>query len=306
MELRHLRYFVVAAEELNFGRAATRLHVSAPAVSRLISGLEQDLDVALFERVSRGVRLTPAGESLFDDARRILGEIEQSCERARNVASGKKGVLRLAFNRTSAPHPAFREAIRLFHQAMPEIGLEISELSTAKQLEALTAGKMDLAFTYVRSRDIRKFEYREVERGDVMLVLANTHPLAKRRQIKLADLKAENFVVLRGATHLPSILLQACKAAGFTPNIVQQFDRQSAVFYAVSVGIGLTMAYEAQAADKPSTVVFRKLADLNEHMYLDLIWKKGNRSPSLQKFVALVWSKRKTADKRASRAAATA
>src|SRR4051812_41248463 len=124
MELRHLRYFTVAGEELNMRRAAARLHVTPPAVSRLILDLEVELGAQLFERLPRGVRLTPEGRSFYNDARQMLHDLELASERVRRINRGQAGRLRLGMSRTATAHPVIRRSILIFHKAMPNIEVE--------------------------------------------------------------------------------------------------------------------------------------------------------------------------------------
>ena len=148
MELRHLRYFVAAAEEEHFSRAAERLCVSRSAVSQIISDLEEELGTQLFERKTRGVKLTTAGAVYLQRLQRIFGDLAQATEVTKRVGSGKVGTLNLGYGSATLHHPVFRAAIKQLHNDCPQIALSLFEGSSIEQLQALRAGTVHLRFTH--------------------------------------------------------------------------------------------------------------------------------------------------------------
>src|SRR5882724_3925720 len=140
MELRHLRYFVGVGEEQHFGRAAERLHVAQPALSRQIQDLEKEIGFRLFERLPRGVKLSAAGKLFLEDARRILGEVQEATRRAERVASGKAGTLRVGFVESISWHGVVPEFFRRFRQRQPDAELQLKPLSSLQQIEGVESG----------------------------------------------------------------------------------------------------------------------------------------------------------------------
>ena len=143
MELRHLRYFVGVAEEQHYGRAAERLYVAQPSLSRQIQDLERELGYALFERIPRGVRLTAAGKLYLDDARRILKDVQDATRRAERVASGKAGTLRIGIATALSWNGMVAKSFREFRRRQPEVALELHHLVSIHQIEAIVAGRLD-------------------------------------------------------------------------------------------------------------------------------------------------------------------
>ena len=145
MELRHLRYFVAVAEELNFRRAAERLHLAQPALSSQIKALEEELDVRLFERTTRVVRLTQAGRLFLNEARGVLGAAAQAEQLARKAEHGIVGTLRVGVIAPAAS-PWLARALRHFHQRFPGVQLSLSEITSTEQLRRLRLGELDAGF----------------------------------------------------------------------------------------------------------------------------------------------------------------
>jgi len=298
MELRHLRYLVAAGETENFRSAARRLHVSPPAITHLIHALERELEFDLFERLPRGIRLTPEGRSLLADAQKLLLDLDRACERAKRVSRGQIGTLRISFNNSSAAHPVMRQAIRAFHVAHPEVEIDLFELRSKEQLLALREEKFDAGFAHVRERSESDLDYFEIQRNDVMLALPVFHRLANRRKIQLTDLRDESFVIIQQSIAENDILLEACRAKGFSPRIARETYNYATMLNMVSVGIGLAIINAAQAEAWPEAVLFKKVVDLPAKLHLDLIWRRGDRSPIVANFVETVMSIMKSAPKK--------
>src|SRR5580765_8039748 len=146
MELRHLRYFVGVGEEQHFGRAAERLHIAQPALSRQIQDLEKEIGFRLFERLPRGVKLSAAGKLFLEDARRILGELQEATRRAKRVASGKAGTLRVGFVESISWHGVVPEFFRRFRQKQPGAELTPVPMLSLAQVEAIRSGRLDAGF----------------------------------------------------------------------------------------------------------------------------------------------------------------
>src|SRR5580765_4416541 len=146
MELRHLRYFVWVGEEQHYGRAARRLRVAQPALSRQIQDLEEELGFKLFERLPRGVKLTAAGRLFLEDARRVLQELNEAAARAARVASGRSGTLRVGFTENSSWRGVVPDSFRRFRQQQPDAELQLKPAASLEQLEAMRSGRLDGGF----------------------------------------------------------------------------------------------------------------------------------------------------------------
>jgi DNA-binding transcriptional LysR family regulator len=219
-ELRHLRYFVVVAEELNFSRAATRLHMAQPPLSVAIRQLEQELGTDLFVRTSREVRLTDAGRALLDGARRTLAEADRAVEGARRAGTGELGQLRLGFSWSARFEtlPALGQAFQASH---PDVELLSQEMWNAQMIGELLAGKIDVAISLCPELE-SGIDSDAIRSERVVAVLAASHPLAARETVAVADLADESFMFFprQLAPRLYDALTGVCRGAGFEPKLL--------------------------------------------------------------------------------------
>src|ERR1700682_1345154 len=148
MELRHLRYFLAVGEEQHYGRAAQRLHVAQPALSRQIQYLERELGFKLFDRLPRGVKINPAGKLFLDDARRILQQVNEAAARAGRVARGQSGTLRVGFTENASWHGVVPDSFRRFRERQPDAELQLSPLTSLEQIETVRSGRLDAGFVF--------------------------------------------------------------------------------------------------------------------------------------------------------------
>src|SRR5262249_12733870 len=226
VELRHLRYFVAVGEEEHFGRAAERLHVVQPALTRQVRQLEEEIGCALFERLKRGVRLTEAGKSFLHEAGRLLAELGHSVDRTRLVAQGKVGRLRVGFADTATYSGKLPSILRDFRARWPDVQLELFPSSSVATGEQLREREGDVAFVYMLPTNLRELKSHRISVERYVLALPQTHPLVKRKQVRLRDLEREPFVWFPRAV-APLIydrVLSTCHAAGVTLNIVQEVN----------------------------------------------------------------------------------
>jgi DNA-binding transcriptional LysR family regulator len=287
MELRHLRYFAVAAEEENFHRAAERLHVTQSALSRRIHDLEVELGVQLFDRGQKRVRLSAVGRAYYDDTTRILKDIESANARSRRVAKGELGVLTLALNDTVVRHTIVSQAFHAFRSAYRDVELKLDPTPWASLVDALTSGNVDAAFLYTRPADSPLFDYIPIATDEFLLALPSSHPLAQRAELRLADLSGEPFL-WQPREPMPYIhdrLIAACQAGGLTPRIVQHLMSESARLHLVSVGMGFTFVTSSFRNYSVENVVTRPLADLSLPLTLELCWRRDNRPLILDNFI---------------------
>src|SRR5829696_8369374 len=230
MELRHLRYFVVVAEELHFGRAAERLHIAQPPLSRQIRDLERELGTPLFERVPRGVELTAAGRAFLPEARLTLAQAERAQRTAQRAARGESGRLRVGFVEAATYSGILPEVLGFFRMHLPNIGLSLFEMDALQQAEALHDGRIDLGILHSAPADAERWLRAEPVYADPLVAaVPDTHRVApnaspRRRRIALDELAADPFVLFPRPTApvLYDDVIARCRAAGFSPRVAQE------------------------------------------------------------------------------------
>ena len=183
MELRHLRYFVAVGEDQHYGRAARRLRVAQPALSRQIQDLEEEVGFKLFERLPRGVKLSAAGKHFLEDARRILQEVNEAAARAARVARGLSGTLRVAFTEDAAWWGVVPESFRRFREMQPDAELQLEPLGSLDQLEAIRSGRLDAGFVYNPPKADPELDGLPVAMRRFELAAPTGHPLTKLREV---------------------------------------------------------------------------------------------------------------------------
>ena len=230
MELRHLRYFVAVAEELHFGRAAERLHIAQPPLSRQMHDLEREVGTMLFERVPRGVELTPAGAAFLPEARLTLAQAERAQRTALRAASGETGRLRVGFVEAATHSGILPDVLSFFRMHLPAVGLSLFELDPAQQAESFRSGRIDLGILNSAPLDAdRWLKVESIYSEPLVAALPKAHRLASRVKIKLADLAAESFVLFPRPIDPPLFdgIIARCRAANFSPRVPSVATRTS-------------------------------------------------------------------------------
>lgn len=292
MELRHLRYFVVAAAEENFNRAASRLNIAQPALSRQIRDLEDDLGVALFDRSIHRVKLSPVGRVFLDDAQRILRDVEKARERARRAARGQSGLIRVGFNRISGRQMMLPISLRAYRTAHPDVEVELSPLFAQKQIDALRKGQLDAGFFCFRPQDDPDFGYVDFGREEIVLALPRDNPLAAKADLSLLDLVDEPFVYFPRSFNalMYDHVMGQCTAGGLTPRIVQEVITEEALLSLVSVGMGVTFVGSSIRSPYEDLVTYRRLNGFSCFVDLELVWRRSSESNVLLNFVDTIRS----------------
>ncbi len=240
MELRHVRTFLVLAEQLHFGHAARTLRVAQSAVSQTLRSLEEELGVVLLSRTKRSVSLTAAGAQFVDYARASLAQLEQGAAAARHAASGEEGELRLHFTLMAAL-TALPRAVARFQNAYPRVRLTITPGGSTEQLEAIRRGQCDIGFMAFK-RDLAPLATEVIARAALVAVLPSRHALARRPKLELADLAGERFIFLKQQSE-PQIyqhFLANCARAGFEPQVVMEVEHVEALLSFVAAGVGVS------------------------------------------------------------------
>jgi LysR family transcriptional regulator, benzoate and cis,cis-muconate-responsive activator of ben and cat genes len=244
MELRHLRYFVTVAEELNVSRASARLRISQPAVSRQLRDLEDELGVELFHRGKAGLKLTPAGEAFLAHARDLLRRSGDAVKQMEAFTARAKETLTIGY---IAPvlSSILTPGLRRFSEHYPDVEVVLREMSPADQLKALRERRVDLALIGNPCLEVEgEFAVTVLTRIPLQAVLPDNHLLALRKRIALSELEGENFIgfVDEKFPGRNAAICAAGQAAGFTPRFRRHVDNLTALLATVGAGKGVTLA----------------------------------------------------------------
>ncbi len=289
MELRHLRYFVAVGEEQHYGRAAQRLHLAQPALSRQIQDLEEEIGFKLFDRLARGVKISAAGKFFLEDARRILQLVNEAAARAKRVALGQTGALRVGFVESISWHGVVPNAFRQFCQRQPEAELQLRPLSSLEQMEAVADGRLDAGFVFAIANISRELAQLPVASLNLMLAAPRGHSLTKLKKLRLRDLSDCSFIWFprRESPAYYDRLMQECFRGGLkTPRIVQEAVNEATILSLVSCRMGVAFVSGATRWRCPAGVVLLPVVDLDLPLPFALVWRNDNASPLLAKFVA--------------------
>lgn len=288
MELRHLRYFVAVAEELHFGRAAQRLRIAQPPLSRQIRDLEREVGAPLFERHARGVELTAAGAAFLPEARLTLAQAERSVRTAQRAAQGETGRLRVGFVEAATWSGILPEVLGFFRMHLPNIGLSLFEMDPKEQADAFRDGRIDVGIMHGGLAEADKSLHVEPLYADPMVAaLPHTHRLAGRTRLALADLAAEPFVLVQrpAAPELFDALVARCRDAGFSPRVVQDAAGWHTIAGLVAAGVGVAFVPRSLAQHARPRVAYRPVRDLGVELAMAVAWRKGRQSPVRERFV---------------------
>ncbi len=273
MHLRHLVSFVAVTESLNFSRAAEELHIAQPAVSQQIRALEEELGVALFDRLGKKVTLTDAGRALLPYARQILAMVEAAENEVRERGQLKRGRTSLGAPPTVSTHllPA-----RLTHFKQEHPGLEVTlrEAGTKTLLASIEDGKLDLAIvsTDVLPENVDSTPF--LEEAYVLAVSARHPFLGNRQSIKITDLASEPFILFPEGYTLREVTLTACRRAGFEPKVALDGGAMQSALEFVGAGLGVALVPEL-ALTETNNIHALRIADQTLQRHLGLVWLRG-------------------------------
>jgi DNA-binding transcriptional LysR family regulator len=286
IELRHLRYFLAVAETLHFSKAARRLGMAQPPLSQQIKRLEQMLGHALFERTTRGVKLTAAGQLLARRARSTMQKVDEDLAQVRRLGRGEEGTLTVGFS-GSVMFTELPAAIQSFRRRYPKVELRLRELVTSAQIAALLNGQIDLAFLRdgdptegIRITTLLKEKY--------VAVLPEAHPLARRRTLSVKALEGEPFIMFarRMGPLAYDRTIACCEGSGFRPNIVQDAPQWLTLVRLVAAGLGVSLAPACVARVAMPGAVYREVKAACRTS-IDLGVKAGAESVLARNFIEI-------------------
>jgi len=290
MELRHLRYFVAVAEELNFTRAAARLGIGQPPLSQQIRDLETELGTQLFHRVPHGAELTEAGREFLAEARGVLGGAERAKEVARRAHRGEIGRLALGFPGSAAFNPLVSATIRNFRRSWPKVLLSLEELNTFPLLERLLRGDLHAAFIRPGPQEPEGIRLRRLPDEPMLIALPASHPLAAEPELPLTALANESFVLFRRGMGLSLYdqIVQSCRDAGFDPVIGQGAQQISSVVNLVAADLGVSIVPKSIAQITLDGVVYRPIVGPAPSASLALATPRDSRSTLTRNLLSLL------------------
>ncbi len=286
MELRHLRYFVAVAEEGHFGRAARRLHIAQPPLSRQIRALEDELGFPLFDRSRRRIEMTPAGQVFLARVRRLFEMLDATVIEARRASKGELGRIAVGYP-SSVAYTGLTEMLRAFHARSPKVDLVLREMPPQDQILALKEGRLDVGFVRAPLDD-PTLASEPVRTEPLVVALPDDHPLTTRKRIALGDLAREPFVSFpraRGPSYF-DLLMRLCHDAGFTPNIVQEAPQLDMVSL-VAAGFGVALVPRSLRHVRREGLVYKPLEGAPETTLL-VAWRPDNHSPVVRDFLDVV------------------
>ena len=287
MNFRQLRYFVVVAEELHFGRAASKLHMAQPPLSMQIKRLEETIGVLLFERTKRQVKLTPAGSVLYKEAQQILAQVASAQKKVQQAARGELGDLSVAFV-SSAMYSVLPPWISRFRQQYPSVTLHLQERTTMEQIESLLAQQIDIG--YVRPPVLNEsIDSRCVWQENLVVALPVDHSLSKRRRISVRDLSSVSFILFPRAlaTDLYDNIISFCQQAGFSPDIVQTAAQLQTLLGLVAAGLGVAIVPAATQKLQREGVCYKPFVEATPTTELRVVWRADDKSATVANFLAL-------------------
>jgi DNA-binding transcriptional LysR family regulator len=286
METRHLRYFIAVAEERHFGRAADRLHMAQPPLSQQIKQLEEQLGTLLFTRTTRKVELTAAGEMLLERGRRILEDLETLESDVTQVGTGVQGILRIGFA-GSATYRLMPQIVREAKDKLPGVQLKVrGEMLTPQMVDGLEDHSLDVAILRppVRSAGL---ELKFLEHDELVVALPDDSPLVAFETISLEQLAGERFISYPANSAVNEAFIDACRKAGFYPDVVQEARETSTLLSFVAAGTGVALIPTTTRTLSIRGTVFRALKDAPV-VDLAMAWRGADTRPLVARFTELL------------------
>jgi DNA-binding transcriptional LysR family regulator len=289
MELRHLRYFVTVAEELNFTRAAKRLGMEQPPLSQQIRHLEREVGTALFQRLPRGVALTDAGRAFLADAGAILAQVRQATDNAQRVARGNRGRIRVGMINSAPFHPFVPQVIREFGQRYPDVVLTLEENITPALAESVLDGSVDVAFVRPLLGEAPDLALETLFDEDMVVALPEGHRLTRLRRLPLSALANESFVLFPRpvGSGLYDEIIAACRRAGFGPHVGHEVRQVTSIANLVAADLGVSLVPASMQQVLSTGVVYRPIEGDAPRARMSLVRRRDDPSATVRNMVEL-------------------
>jgi LysR family transcriptional regulator, benzoate and cis,cis-muconate-responsive activator of ben and cat genes len=288
MELRHLRYFVAVAEAENVTRAATKLHVSQPALSRQIHDLEDEIGFSLLERSAKSVRLTAAGKVFLTEAQAVLQRADEAVKKARAAVGGTQGEIHVGYA-PSLTVQILPPMLRAFQGEFPRVRVSLHDLSSEEMIEQLGTKKLQVALT-VRppAKMLRGLSFVEIARYAIVVAVAPSHPLAKSKAITLQQVAPEPLIGLNRADYPESYveIKRLFAAVGLKPNFIEEHEGGTGIITAVEAGRGIALVPSSLACIVGTRVKLLPLKPALPPIPVGAVWRKDSETELVKKFVA--------------------
>ena len=287
MELRHFRYFLALAEELHFGRAAARLHISQPPLSQQIQDLERELGAQLFYRTKHKVELSEAGTSLVEEARRVLTQVDWATRVVSRVSRGETG--RLTIGTVTAEKPIVVRSLRTFAKSYPDVHIELRSLSSPAQLQLVQEGRLDVGFV-ILPLAATELVLETVAHEPLVAALPRQHPLSAQTRVPIRSLAGEPSVLFPRVLS-PGYydqLIVSCRNAGFSLNVVHEVDSIYTALALVAAGVGISLVPASLQDGRSKDIVFRELQGRVPRVECGMLYNEASRSSVLKSFVEVV------------------
>lgn len=288
MELRHFSAFLAVAQELHFGRAAETLHIAQPALSQMIRSLEKDLDVQLFERTTRRVRLTSSGEALLEPARAIQAQVEGARRIARAAKEGVVGRVRIGFGGTSGYSILSLLAREVAHR-QPGISLELHpQTYSGESALAVRDGTMDMGI--ISPPAPAGIAVHVIRQERVMVAVPSSHELAETESVSMADLKEQPFITYAPShgSQVREAMMRLADQAGYLPHIAQEAPDPYSLLALVGAQVGIAIVVESSNHIRIDGVTYVRLVEGGDAFTLALGWRRNNPSKALARVVEIV------------------
>ncbi|OIV39602.1 LysR family transcriptional regulator [Flavobacterium johnsoniae] len=278
MELRHLKYFLAVAEELNFTKASEKLFISQPPLSRQIIELEQELQAKLFIRNNKKVELTEAGKYLQKEAKELFQKLERISLKTKKIAENVSGEFRIAYI-SSIYSAVISELIQYLKTQFPYVNFKLFEVSTTKQINALEQGKIEMGIirSPIKSPTIKSYLWFQ----DGFSLVYNKNNIQIKSEEEILNLKNETFVFFNKdyAPHYHEVLLELCSFYGFTPKIIHEANNINSIVQLVKNGLGISIVPSNIAKNNPDSAIgFIELKKVNLFTDVSVIISKEDNS----------------------------
>jgi len=289
MELRHLRYFVAVAQERHFTRAAERLGIKQPPLSMQIRQLEEEIGAPLFHRLTRGVELTEAGKALFEQAERLLQQVDQLKADVQSRARGETGHLGIGFAGATYFNPQIPAIAMAFRERYPDVALTPEAGNTPRLAVGLRAGEIDVAFVRPPVSGAEHLRIDPLVEEPMLVVVPQSHPQARESAVALEALANDHLILFPRAIGpgLYDSIIAGCQRAGFSPKVGQEAPQIPSIVHLVAAGFGVSIVPQSIAQIHAQGVRFRPIKGEPLMAPIALAYRSDERSKAVQNFVSL-------------------